>query len=509
MDPVQELIAAVGQADMEGGRRRTQASLLSSSAALDVSSACASAAPPRRTKMVFVYSDEDDGEDDGVEGHGAMRPESGVAEVLCDDHAIAVSADALAELQAEAANAAVGTADAQTSLFDASGDGNGFLFEEDVVSGLAGGVSGPSATFGGMRMREVAAPRLWEGAVAPAASSDFRGGGADDPLSATDEAHPFLRRGLPAADFVLRSRRKRFREIPVADGDPAQSSAKNAAATTTAGESVQESPAAAAEPSLHDPHLSSELFPGHPQGAQNSDGSLLDDASDSLEAAVEEEPDVYPVYADDGRTVRALRTRGGYELTLDERDLLECVAEEEEKDARDGHAEQNDGAAAAGAEEGKAADDGDHDAHVDDVLSGPMAGQLASSAAAAAEDGDEVAGTDLPEQAESDELGDFDDFDDEEDEEEAELDEAIIVAVVEQLVCCCKADDLDPQMAVEAARFVGTAKPLLEQLTNEMITPAEFVQRIDRDLRRFQRIYKAVYRPRDSPIVIDGVTTDL
>ncbi|KAG5475180.1 hypothetical protein CUR178_04631 [Leishmania enriettii] len=509
MDPVQELIAAVDQKDMEGGRRRTQASLLSSSAAVEVSSACASAAPPRRTKMVFVYSDEDDGEDDGVEGHGAMRAESGVKEVRCDDHAIAVSADALAALQAEAANAAVGTADAPISLFDASGDGNDFSFEEDVVSGLAAGASGPSATFRGMRMREVAAPRLWEGAVAPTATSDFRDGGADDPLSVTDEAHPFLRRGLPAADFVLRSRRKRFREMPAADGDPAQSSANNAAATTAAGESVQESSAAAAEPSLHDPRSSSELFPGHPQGAQNSGGNLLDDASDSLEAAVEEESDVYPVYADDGCTVRALRTRGGYELTLDERDLLEDVAEEE-KDARDGHAEQDDGAAAAGAEEGRAADDGDCDAHMDDVLSGTMAGQLASSAAeAAAEDGDEVADADLPEQAEADEWGDFDDFDEEEDEEEAELDEAIIVAVVEQLVCCCEASDLDPQMAVEAARFVGTAKPLLEQLTNAVITPAEFVQRVDRDLRRFQRIYKAVYRPRDSPIVVDGVTTDL
>ncbi|TPP54392.1 hypothetical protein CGC21_22755 [Leishmania donovani] len=414
MDPVQELIAGVGLSDLEGGHRPAQASSSASSTALDPSSAPApasppAAAPPRRTKMVFLYSDEDavDGDDDG-EGRRATQPANGVAEVLCDDHAIAVSADALAELQAEAAEmTAVGMSDAQTSLLDANGDANGFSFEEDVLSGLVGGASVSFITDGGMRVREVTAPRLWEGAVAPAASSSLHGRGADAASSAAYELPLLLRRGLPAADFVLQSRRKRFREVPA-----------------SAGATVQ--------------------------------------------------------------TVRALRTRCGYELTLDEHDLLEDWAEGDEEDTEEGRADKGEDAAppaaAAVTEGNEQANDGDRDAYNHDAPSTTRAA------------GD---------------WGDFHDFDDEEDEEEAELDEAIIVAVVEQLVRCCEADDLDPQISVEAARFIGAAKPLLEQLTNEVISPAEFVQRMEGDLRRFQRIYKSIYRPRDSPIVIDGVVTDL
>ncbi|KAG5474498.1 hypothetical protein LSCM1_03284 [Leishmania martiniquensis] len=507
MDRVQELLARIGEADVEGGRRRAQTSSPSPSTAVDAPSGGASAAPlfaaaPRRTKTVFIYSDEDDGEDDGVEGRGAMRPESGVVDVLCD-HAIAVSGDALAELQAEAAMTAVGASNEQTSLLDANRDANSFSFEEDVVSGLAGGASAPLAAAKGMRVSEVTAPRLWEGAVAPAASSGLRSGDTDDPFSATDETHSFLRRGLPVAELVLRSRRKRFREMPESGGAVAPPSAKRAAAAAV-GESAAEGSAAATELSLHDPHSSSGLLPAPTEGAGNGDGSSLEDASDSREAAVEEELDVYPVYTDDGQMVRALRTRGGYELTLDERDLLEDVAEGEGKDVRGRRAEQGEDAAAAGAEEGTAADDDDPDADIDDVLSARRSGQLASSATAAAADAD------LPEEwAEAGDWGDLDDLDEEGDEEEAELDEAIVVAVVEQLVRCCEADDLDPQMGVEAARFVCAAKPLLEQLTNETISPTDFVQRVDRDLRRFQRIYRSVYRPRDVPIVIDGAVTDL
>ncbi|CBZ35672.1 hypothetical protein, conserved [Leishmania donovani] len=517
MDPVQELIAGVGLSDLEGGHRPAQASSSASSTALDPSSAPApasppAAAPPRRTKMVFLYSDEDavDGDDDG-EGRRATQPANGVAEVLCDDHAIAVSADALAELQAEAAEmTAVGMSDAQTSLLDANGDANGFSFEEDVLSGLVGGASVSFITDGGMRVREVTAPRLWEGAVAPAASSSLHGRGADAASSAAYELPLLLRRGLPAADFVLQSRRKRFREVPASAGATVQSSPKDAAAAAaaTAGESAAANSAAAAESSPQGPSSSSELRVDDPQGEKRDDGS------DSVEVEVEEELDVYPVYEENGRTVRALRTRCGYELTLDEHDLLEDWAEGDEEDTEEGRADKGEDAAppaaAAVTEGNEQANDGDRDAYNHDAPSTTRAVQTANSAAAAAADeDDEDADADLPVRAEAGDWGDFHDFDDEEDEEEAELDEAIIVAVVEQLVRCCEADDLDPQISVEAARFIGAAKPLLEQLTNEVISPAEFVQRMEGDLRRFQRIYKSIYRPRDSPIVIDGVVTDL
>ncbi|TPP40382.1 hypothetical protein CGC20_12835 [Leishmania donovani] len=416
MDPVQELIAGVGLSDLEGGHRPAQASSSASSTALDPSSAPApasppAAAPPRRTKMVFLYSDEDavDGDDDG-EGRRATQPANGVAEVLCDDHAIAVSADALAELQAEAAEmTAVGMSDAQTFLLDANGDANGFSFEEDVLSGLVGGASVSFITDGGMRVREVTAPRLWEGAVAPAASSSLHGRGADAASSAADELPLLLRRGLPAADFVLQSRRKRFREVPASAG-----------------------------------------------------------------ATVRLLPQSCVLMTPKERSVTTAH------------DLLEDWAEGDEEDTEEGRADKGEDAAPPAAdavtEGNEQANDGDRDAYNHDAPSTTRAA------------GD---------------WGDFHDFDDEEDEEEAELDEAIIVAVVEQLVRCCEADDLDPQISVEAARFIGAAKPLLEQLTNEVISPAEFVQRMEGDLRRFQRIYKSIYRPRDSPIVIDGVVTDL
>ncbi|CBZ28623.1 conserved hypothetical protein [Leishmania mexicana MHOM/GT/2001/U1103] len=515
MDPVQELIAGVGLSDVEeGGHRPAQGSSLASSTALDAPSAPApasppAAAPPRRTKMVFLYSDEDDvgGDGDG-EGRRATQPASGVAEVLCDDHAIAVSADALAKLQTEAAEVtAAGISDAQTSLLDAKGDADGFSFEEDVLSGLVGGASASFTTDEGMRVREVTAPELWEGAVAVAASSCLLSGGPDAASSAADELPLLLRRGLPAADFVLQSRRKRFREVPASAGDTVQSSPKSAAAAMTGGESAAANSAAAAESAPQDGSSSSELHVDHPQSGQRDDGS------DSVEVEVEEELDVYPVFEENGRTVRALRTRCGYELTLDERDLLEDWAEGDEEDAGEGCADQGEDAAppaAAAVTEGdEQADDGDHDAHNHDAPSTTRAGQTANSAGTAAADDDEDADADLPVQAEAEDCGDFRDFSDEEDEEEAELDEAIIVAVVEQLLRCCEADDLDPKISVEAGRFIGAAKPLLEQLTNEVISPAEFVQRMERDLRRFQRIYQSIYRPRDSPIVIDGVVTDL
>ncbi|GET90175.1 hypothetical protein, conserved [Leishmania tarentolae] len=514
MDPVQELITGVGPSDMENGHRSAQAPSLSSSTALDTSQASAPAfavsAPPKRTKMVFLYSDEDDvGGDNDSEGFRTTRPASGVAEVLCDDHAIDVSEGTLAELQKEAAELReVGTSHTPTSLSGANADADGFSFEEDVLSGLVGSTSAPFTTDSGMRVREVTAPRLWEGAVVPDAPSSLHGGGAHAASQAAADLPILLRRGLPAANFVLQSRRKRFREVPVLASDTAQSLPKKTAAATTFGEPSAASSAAAPE-SVPQDSSSSELHVHHLQRAQRGDGSFLEDSSDDVEVEVEEELDVYPVYEEDGKTVRALRTRFGYELTLDERDLLEDCAEGDEGEGHGGQDEDAAPPAAAGVAEGdEEADNGAHDSCSNDALSMLRTVQSANSAAAAAED-DEDADADLPVQAEAEDWGDFQDFDDEEDEEEAELDEAIIVAVVEQLVRCCEAEDLDPHISVEAARFIDAAKPLLSQLTNELISPTEFVQRMDRDLRRFQRIYKSIYRPRDSPIVIDGVVTDL
>lgn len=434
--------------------------------------------------MVFVYSDEDDDAETARQpaqttaAHSSGVSAGGrVAEVACDAEAIAVSADALEELRAQAAEMHVTALRHRTSNGNghhASGDGTsgdegsddgedgGFVFEEDVVSGLAalGRAGLPFSTAGGMRVREVEAPRLWDGALA---SANGNGGNSDGAAAASageeaDETPQLLRRGLPAATFVLESRRKRFREAHV---DPAAGEAE----AVRAGAPAPAAAAALLPPNAHD-------------------GSRPESASEGGEVEVEEEVelDVHPVYEADGTTVRALRTRGGYELTLDERDLLDGA--DEEGGEKEGEGDTAEEGAAAGA-------DGDGA----EVPSGveATAADLPIAAEAAEEAGD---------------WGEFDDGDDEDDEEE-ELDEALVVAVVEQLVRCCEADDLDPQMTLEAARFVATAKPLLAQLTEEVVTPAEFGQRMDRDLRRFQRIYKSVYRPRDSPIVIDGVITDL
>ncbi|KAG5500581.1 hypothetical protein JKF63_03676 [Porcisia hertigi] len=530
MDPVQELIASVGHAAVEGGHHHAQSSSLStSSAVVDASGLSASTHPlvasaPRRTKMVFVYSDEDEGgSDDGCKVYVDKRLESGVAEVSCDDLAIDVSADELAELRAEAAPiAAGGMSHAQTPPLSNSGDASGFSFEEDVVSGLVSRVSAPSASVEGMRVREVTAPRLWEGAVGPTVSTGL-GDGDVHFVSTADEMPLFLRRGLPAANFVLQSRRKRFRELSALDGTTTQLSLRNtaAAAAAAAAESEAASCATVVESSPHVPSPSLELHEVPSQGGLHGDGSLSEDDGDTtIIEEEEEETDVYPVYADDGSTVRALRTRGGYELTLDEGDLLEGFTEEErdEGDAMEEGVEScGCGAlpaatAVAAAEE---ANGDDHDAGHSDVQPTAMSLQPASSVVADIADEERGGGADedLPVLAGEEDGGDFDNFDegddDDDEEEEEELDEAIIVAVVEQLVRCCEADDLDPQMSVEAGRFVATAKPLLEQLTKEVISPTEFVQRMDRDLRRFQRIYKSVYRPRDLPIVVDGVVMDL
>ncbi|KAK7195013.1 hypothetical protein NESM_000424000 [Novymonas esmeraldas] len=475
MDAVQRLIAGVGQADLEGGQQCSPTAAAVLKSGLGETSASAAPPPPpppppRRTKMVFVYSDEDEDED----GRTATVAQNGVAEVSCDGDVIDASADVLAELRAEAAEAPSASPDPDefASPLGALGDS---IFHEDVVGGGLDVITAAAAvpTIGGMRVREVTAPRLWDGAIAPPDWSES--------AATIDEVPQLLRRGLPAATFVLESRRKRFREAPQLPQD--ELAASPATVHTSAATAATSSSAASVEaPASSDPAAAAAAAAPSarslPSATQGSDSDGDDDAVE----VVEETLDVHPVYDEDGIMVRALRTRGGYELTLDERDLLEDPAEACGEGELDGaHATPCDAAHAAGEDD---AADGERMAVAGDAPD--------SNGGAGGED-----------------WGDDDDLDDEEDEEEAELDEAIIVAVVEQLVSCCEADDLDQQMQVEATRFTATAKPLLEELTTEAITPGEFVQRIDRDLRRFQRIYKSVYRPRDAPIVVDGVVTDL
>lgn len=438
MDSVQELIQGVGQAQMNGN-----------------SQTIASPSPPtapRRTKMVFVYSDEDD-----VEGDKASTALNGMAEIPCDTHAIPLSEDVLAELRADAH-----AIDAQLNETSdgASADDNaeGLFFHEDILSGLGAAASAPGLTSslrhhsadgapsGGMRVREVDAPALWEGALAPPSTTDD--------YNAAVEMPALLRRGLPAATFVLESRRKRFRD---AEGDHASPVVRSG----TAAANTSSATAAGGEPMA---------------------SAVGVEESEAVEAEEVEDFDVQPIFEEDGKTVRALQTRGGYVLTLDERDLLE--------NADDGDEEGEEGAV-------EGSDTAVQHADVDE--------------AAEVKDGDamanEIAATDDVEA--QDDWGDFLDDDEEDDEEEEEMDEAIVVAVVEQLVRCCEADDVDPQLSIEVGRFTAAAKPLLKDLTDEVISPKEFGQKIDRDLRRFQRIYRSVNRPRDAPIVIDGVLMDM
>ncbi|CCW68586.1 unnamed protein product [Phytomonas sp. Hart1] len=174
-----------------------------------------------------------------------------------------------------------------------------------------------------------------------------------------------------------------------------------------------------------------------------------------------EESGLEAIFNEDGSTVRAIRN-GPYCLTVDERDLIENDQGHEEATA---FCEKDD-----------------------------------------ANSFDDAAIDILPNASEDENYLNDDDDDSDAD---CELDECLVVAVVEQLVRCCESEDLDQNMQREASRFLGVAKPLLTQLENETISLNTFSHLVDRDLHRFHRIFKSVYRPRDEPIVIDGVQMDL
>ncbi|KAH9600377.1 hypothetical protein LSM04_006998 [Trypanosoma melophagium] len=97
----------------------------------------------------------------------------------------------------------------------------------------------------------------------------------------------------------------------------------------------------------------------------------------------------------------------------------------------------------------------------------------------------------------------------EEDEEDEELDEALLVAVVEQLVRCCESDELDEALREDGNRFLARAQPFLKQLHGGEIEPRAFGEELQSDIFRLQRAFRRVSRPTDSPIVIDGVVMDM
>ncbi|KEG10102.1 hypothetical protein DQ04_04161000 [Trypanosoma grayi] len=101
------------------------------------------------------------------------------------------------------------------------------------------------------------------------------------------------------------------------------------------------------------------------------------------------------------------------------------------------------------------------------------------------------------------------DDEDEEDEEDEELDAALVVAVVEQLIRCCESDELDEALRDDSRSFLERAKPCLEQLNAGELDPFAFGEAMRSDILRLQRAFRRSCRPKDAPIVIDGVVMDM
>ncbi|ESL09599.1 hypothetical protein TRSC58_02678 [Trypanosoma rangeli SC58] len=172
------------------------------------------------------------------------------------------------------------------------------------------------------------------------------------------------------------------------------------------------------------------------------EGEELDDAAVASEDAGLTDPQ--PMVDGDG-LVRAIAV-GGYQLTVDERQLQSCSGDDEEN----AH---------------KAVERGD--------------------------DGDEV------------------DDEDEEDEMDEELDEAVVVAVVEQLVRCCESDELDASLRESGERFLPKARSCLQRLHAGELEPATFGEEMRGDILCLLRAVQRLRRPKDAPIVIDGVVMDI
>lgn len=410
MDPIQKLLQRV-----DGEAVGSNPSPATASRTSPLTTPAMPIAPPRM-KRVFVYSDEDEDEATNLRACGGVSTgTTGFLDLPCDGDAVQVRAEVLAELAAEAAPEEPSSLPVPPVL--------GLSFAEDMpfhedVLNVALRPAGPpvaAAATGGVRVREVVAPSLWDGCGGAASSGD-------------GVAFP-LRRGLPAGDFTGRIMRKRYRD---GVGEAELQSDKRSG-----------------------PGDESSSGHGNPDGNNNGEGEEVVD-----------EVELQPVYDEGGVLMLALQSKEGYQLTLDEEELLEV-------------------------------------GRLNDEERGTLTeGDAGDTLAVNLED---------EENLDSDwaRLDDFGDEEDEEDEEDGELDDALIVAVVEQLVRCCEADDLDPNFSREATRFLAAAKPLLSRLENNEITASEFGVIMDRDLRRFQRIYRSVNRPRDEPIIIDGVLMDM
>lgn len=97
----------------------------------------------------------------------------------------------------------------------------------------------------------------------------------------------------------------------------------------------------------------------------------------------------------------------------------------------------------------------------------------------------------------------------EEDEEDEELDEALVVAVVEQLVRCCESDELDEALRDAGANFLLKAQSCLQLLRDGEMNSADFGEEMRSDILRLQRAFQKTQRPKDAPIVVDGVVMDM
>ncbi|RNF06001.1 hypothetical protein TraAM80_04249 [Trypanosoma rangeli] len=320
---------------------------------------------PRRTKLVFLYSSED--EDDV---YSAETRRDGEAAVVTGVVALNPPLDSLQEMQLEAELAAQRQPHDSALLADEAAP-QPQLFTEDTAGEE---VTPTSTVLSGVKVVEALPLREPDGGCGNARAS--------------------LRRHLQVEEAGrLAYARKRFRD----------------------------------------------------EGGMDSgrDGEEVDDAAAGSEDAGLTGPQ--PMVDGDG-LVRAIAV-GGYQLTVDERQLQSCSGDDEE------HAHE-------GVERG--------------------------------DDGDEV-----------------DEEEDEEDEMDEELDEAVVVAVVEQLVRCCESDELDASLRESGERFLLKARSCLQRLNAGELEPATFGEEMRGDILCLLRAVQRLRRPKDSPIVIDGVVMDI
>ncbi|PWV00805.1 hypothetical protein C4B63_6g268 [Trypanosoma cruzi] len=103
----------------------------------------------------------------------------------------------------------------------------------------------------------------------------------------------------------------------------------------------------------------------------------------------------------------------------------------------------------------------------------------------------------------------FDQEDDDEEEEDEELEEAVVVAVVEQLVRCCEVGELDESLRGAGERFLVKARSCLQRLQTGELDMAAFGDELQGDILRLSRAFQRFRRPKDAPVVIDGVVMDM